>query len=79
MILYRFIYNINHHCLIEQPMETLKIEEIKAPGEQNVLVFKSACIFSAKQELQAASKNMKMIESTTENWNIWKQCTTSLA
>lgn len=53
-------------------METLKIEEIKAPGERSVLVFKSACIFSAKQELQAASKNMKMIESTTENWNIWK-------
>lgn len=32
-------------------METLKIEEIKAPWEQNVLVFKNACVFSAKQEL----------------------------
>ena len=72
MTLYRFIYNINHHCLIAQPMETLKIKEITAPWELNVHVFKTAYVFSAKQDLQAASKNMKTIEDTTENWKTWK-------
>jgi len=53
-------------------METLKIKEITAPWELNVHVFKNACVFSANQDLQAASKNMKMIEDITENWKTWK-------
>lgn len=39
-------------------METLKMEEIKALQEPYMHVFKIACLFCAKQDLEAASQNI---------------------